>query len=217
MDRTQHWEGVYATGSPSEVSWYQAEATVSLDLMTRVAGPEAAILDVGGGAATLVDGLLGKGYHDVTVLDLAGMALQAARARLGGRAATVRWLVGDVLIHPFPAGSVDIWHDRAVFHFLTDAEDRRRYVAQVVQALRPGGIMVMATFSLEGPTRCSGLDVVRYSPETLQAEFQPGFRLIECREEEHRTPRGQPQQFLYCVFRREVPEGDVREREVRRL
>lgn len=196
-----HWDRVYATRSVTEVSWYQREPQVSLDLIERVA-PEhsAAILDVGGGASTLVDALLARGYTNLSVLDIAAAALAAARDRLGTRAGEVAWLTADVLRHPFAPQHVDVWHDRAVFHFLTEAADRRAYVAQVTTAVRPGGHLIVATFAADGPTQCSGLDVCRYSPDTLAEEFGAGFGLVAQAFEEHITPSGGAQRFQYSVL-----------------
>jgi ubiquinone/menaquinone biosynthesis C-methylase UbiE len=168
MSAKQHWETIYRTKATTEVSWFQREAHVSLDLIRSVAPDlDSAILDVGGGASTLVDGLIERGYRSVTVLDIAPAALAAARERLGPAADGVRWIVADALTHPLPPGSVDVWHDRALFHFLTSADDRRTYVAQVQRAVRPNGHVIVATFAAEGPTRCSGLEVRRYGPTEL--------------------------------------------------
>jgi ubiquinone/menaquinone biosynthesis C-methylase UbiE len=205
MNRERHWESIYRTRPPTEVSWYQPEARVSLELISRVAPQlDEPVLDVGGGASTLVDGLLACGYKDVTVLDLAAAALERAQDRLGERAARVRWIVADVLEAPLPAASCAVWHDRAVFHFLTDARDRARYVAQVQRVVRPGGHVIVASFGPEGPARCSGLEVVRYSPDGLHAEFGPAFRLLESTTENHRTPTGIVQPFVYCLCRVEA-------------
>lgn len=202
MSRKAHWDGIYRSTSPELVSWYQREHAVSLGLIRRaVPDLSAAIIDVGGGASTLVDGLLAAGYHSLTVLDLSGVALAAAQARLGEAAASVVWLEADVLTTPFRPGGFDLWHDRAVFHFLTDPTDRRLYIAQTVLAVRPGGHVLIATFAPDAPPRCSGLEVVRYSPDELVAEFGAGFRLLTSHREEHRTPGGRTQTFIYCLFR----------------
>jgi len=202
MSRREHWESVYRTKAASDVSWYQPEATVSLDLIRRVAPAlDAAIIDVGGGASTLVDGLLDAGYRRLTVLDVAGSALAVARRRLGARARHVTWIEADVLDVPLPAASYAVWHDRAVFHFLTDPADRARYVARVKNAVQPGGHVIVASFAPEGPTRCSGLDVVRYSPDAMHAQFGESFRLLDSVREEHHTPSGATQAFLYCLCR----------------
>lgn len=175
MDPKTHWESVYSTKSPMAVSWFQPEASLSLDFVTAVAPDRAArILDVGGGASRLVDGLLDEGYSRVTVLDIAEPALQHARARLGERAARVRWRAEDILATEFAPGSVDVWHDRAVFHFLTEPPARGRYIAQVRRALSPEGVVIVATFADDGPLRCCGLDVARYSDSGLHAEFGGG-------------------------------------------
>jgi SAM-dependent methyltransferase len=202
MALRDHWDVIYRTHAASDVSWYQPEATVSLALIRRVApNSDWPIIDVGGGASTLVDGLLDAGYSNVTVLDLAGSALAVARGRLGERAERVTWVESDVLAAPLPAAHYVVWHDRAVFHFLTDPRDRARYVAQVRKAVRPGGHVIVGSFAPEGPARCSGLDVVRYSPESMHAQFGDSFRLLDSVREEHHTPSGTTQAFLYCLCR----------------
>ena len=208
MSRQKHWEAIYRSKALTEVSWYQPEARLSLDLIRRVAPQvDTSLLDVGGGASTLVDGLLSAGYRDVSVLDLAPAALTRAQERLGERAAHVRWIVADVLDAPLPAASCAVWHDRAVFHFLTDPRDRARYVAQAQRIVRPGGHIIVASFGPEGPPRCSGLEVVRYSPEGLHTEFGAAFRLLHSAREDHRTPGGSVQAFVYCLCRVE-PRAD---------
>ena len=195
-----HWEQVYSTRSADAVSWYQPHATRSLAWISAAVGTEAAIVDVGGGASRLVDDLLGAGYRDLAVLDRAAAALQVARQRLGADGTKVRWITGDITALPLPANAFALWHDRAAFHFLTDAAARSAYVAQLRRALRPGGHLIIATFGPDGPTRCSGLPVVRYSAPALQAELGENFQLIEQAEETHRTPAGATQQFVYCHF-----------------
>ena len=205
MSREKHWEAIYRSKAPTEVSWYQPEARLSLELIRRVApGLDTSLLDVGGGASTLADGLLSAGYRDVTVLDLAPAALARAQERMGERAAQVRWTVADVLDAPLPAASCAVWHDRAVFHFLTDARDRARYVAQAQRIVRPGGHVIVASFGPEGPSQCSGLEVVRYSAEGLHTEFGAAFRLLDSAKEDHRTPAGTVQPFVYCLCRVET-------------
>lgn len=202
MDAKNHWENIYSSKSATEVSWFQEEAEMSLALITAVApDPTAAILDVGGGASRLVDGLLRKGYGNVTVLDLSSAALEQARARLGEVAAGVKWLEADIRTIGFPEAAIDVWHDRAVFHFLTGEEDRKAYVQQVQRAVRPGGHVLVATFADDGPERCSGLEVARYSPDALHAEFGDAFRLVRSEREEHVTPWGATQRFVYCLCR----------------
>lgn len=199
-----HWETIYRTRNPTLVSWYQFEPRLSLDLVQRVASdPDAPIIDVGAGASMLVDRLLDAGYRDLTALDLAPSALAIAQIRLGARASRVTWVAASVLDVALRPAAYAVWHDRALFHFLTDPDERARYVAQVRRALRPGGHVVVASFGPSGPTRCSGLDVVRYSPEAMHAGFGAGFRLVESVAEEHRTPSGSTQAFTYCVLRLE--------------
>src|SRR3954469_3223916 len=165
QDPARHWQTVYETKAPDEVSWFQREPRLSLSLITRVAPSlHARIIDVGGGASTVVDGLISAGYTNVTVLDLASAALQQARKRLGPDATRVTWSVSDLLNATIAPASIDVWHDRAVFHFMTRAEDRSRYTSQVQRSVRPGGHVLVATFAEDGPPRCSGLDVARYSP-----------------------------------------------------
>ena len=204
MDRKTHWEQIYRTKGPDQVSWFEAEASLSLTLVERaVPDREARIIDVGAGAATLVDGLLAAGYHHITVLDLSAAALAQAQRRLGDRAKRVAWREADVLTGELPAHAFDLWHDRAVFHFLTDATDRARYLAQVRHALRPGGYALVATFAEDGPTRCSGLEVARYSPEALHSEFGDEFQLVTSAHQTHRTPWDARQAFTYCLCRYE--------------
>ena len=201
MKTDQHWEQVYRSRPTTEVSWYRAHLERSLESIRRIApSPNAAILDVGAGASTLVDDLLSAGYTRLTVLDIAASALESTRARLGKRATEVNWLVGNVLDIELPAHHFDVWHDRAVFHFLTSASDRQAYVAQMTAALRPGGHVLIATFGPEGPLRCSGLEVVRYDAQSLSKELGEAFRLIDWTLEHHETPAGATQQFLHALF-----------------
>ncbi len=198
-DRRQHWENVYRSKGVDEVSWFQPHAASSLRLIDATgAGRDARIIDVGGGASVLVDNLLDAGYRHLTVLDLSESALAASRARLGARAQSVRWIAADITRAELPAAHYDVWHDRAVFHFLTDPSDRARYVEQVLKSVKPGGHVIVAAFGPEGPLQCSGLDVVRYSPDALHAEFGPPFRLLRHETERHPTPAGKEQEFVYC-------------------
>jgi 2-polyprenyl-3-methyl-5-hydroxy-6-metoxy-1,4-benzoquinol methylase len=199
MSAEQHWKNVYATKAATAVSWYAPHLARSLQLIEAAAPDrEARIIDVGGGASTLADDLLDSGYHDVTVLDLSEEALETARARVGARASSLTWLSADITTATLPEARYDVWHDRAVFHFLTDAEQRRRYVAQVVRAVKPGGHVIVATFGPDGPERCSGLDVVRYDADGLRAEFGSPFQKIGEARETHTTPWGSEQEFVYC-------------------
>ena len=204
MDPKSHWEHIYRDQPATQVSWYQPHALRSLDLIRRVSPPpNGAIVDVGAGASTLIDDLLDAGYHDLTALDLSATALAEARARLGTRAGNVHWIEADILDATFSKAGYSVWHDRAVFHFLTTPASRSRYVAQVRRTVRPGGFVLVATFADDGPTRCSGLEVDRYSPDALHAEFGAPFRLIASEREEHVTPRGVTQAFVYCLCRME--------------
>jgi len=199
-----HWDKVYETKAPDAVSWYAPHLDESLAYIRRTgAAPSAAIIDVGGGEATLVDDLLEAGYSEVTVLDISQKALEVCRTRLAGRAGRVRWLAADVLAHGFAPRSIDVWHDRAVFHFLTDARQRRTYVEQVMRALKPGGFAIVGAFGPEGPVQCSGLPVARYSSDQLHDEFGGQFRLLDHGTSIHRTPWGAEQQFVYCYCRME--------------
>lgn len=199
MNAREHWEHVYKTKRPDEVSWYRTHLDVSLDLIKRAApNRDAHIIDVGGGESTLVDDLREDNYSNIAVLDISSVALNVARARLGTKAKDVEWLMGDVTSFPLTRHAYDVWHDRAVFHFLTDPTHRRAYVHQVARAMKPGGHVIVATFGPEGPTKCSGLDIVRYAPDALHDEFGAQFELLEHRTELHRTPAGATQQFIYC-------------------
>lgn len=197
-----HWEQVYTSKSSTGVSWYQPHAEQSLALIQATGVPvSATVMDVGGGASTLVDDLLARHYSDLTVLDLSATALQVARQRLGAAAERVQWLVADVTQAVLPAHSVDVWHDRAVFHFLTTAEARAAYVQQVLHAVKPGGHVIVATFAEDGPLQCSGLPVMRYSAAALHAQFGADFALLHHEKEVHATPFGTVQPFVYCYCR----------------
>jgi 2-polyprenyl-3-methyl-5-hydroxy-6-metoxy-1,4-benzoquinol methylase len=200
-DRKAHWEKVYTDKSPLEVSWYQNEPTLSLRLIrnTGLAG-DASIIDVGGGASILVDRLLEQGYHRVAVLDLSAHALDYARQRLGDQAGRVEWIEADVT--EFQAShTFDLWHDRAVFHFLTDPADRANYVDALKRALAPDGHVIIAAFAIGGPTQCSGLDIVQYDAAKLQGELGDAFELVEESGEMHLTPASKEQKFGYFRFR----------------
>lgn len=200
-DRRQHWERVYRAKQPTETSWYQAEPALSLELIGNTgAGVGDGLIDVGGGASLLVDHLLARGYQDLTVLDLSAKSLEHARHRLGPDARRVAWVVADVTEF-VPTRRFAVWHDRAAFHFLTDAADRRRYVQVLEAALEPGGQAIIAAFAPDGPERCSGLDIVRYDADTLAAVLGGRFRLLEERRESHRTPQGREQRFGFYRFR----------------
>ena len=199
MDTQAHWETVFGSKAPDAVSWYRPHLETSLGLIERAAsGKSAAMIDVGGGESTLVDDLLARGYHDVTVLDISATALEVTRQRLGADAERVHWIEADVTRVDLEPRRYEVWHDRAVFHFLTAESDRRAYVQRVAQAVKPGGHVIVSTFGPEGPKKCSGLDVVRYDAEALHQQFGRRFHLVESCQELHRTPFGATQQFLYC-------------------
>jgi SAM-dependent methyltransferase len=206
MSTQTHWESIYSSKAPDAVSWYRPHLDVSLELIERCA-PErsAAIIDVGAGESTLIDDLIVRGYRDLTVLDVSPTAIEATRNRLGAAAEHVRWILGDITQVALPPRSFDVWHDRAVFHFLVDPAQRSAYVRSVLNAVRPGGYVIVGTFGPEGPTKCSGLDVMRYDAESLHHEFGRRFRIEESSKEVHRTPWGSEQQFVYCCCR--VDEG----------
>jgi ubiquinone/menaquinone biosynthesis C-methylase UbiE len=199
-DLKTHWENVYRSKAPDEVSWYRPHLERSVELIQRVATKlSSAIIDVGGGESTLVDDLLGKGYQDLSVLDISQTAIEVAHQRLAELGHRIHWIVGDVTKIELEPQRYDVWHDRAVFHFLTEAQSRIAYLAQVNRAVKPGGYVLVATFGPEGPKKCSGLDVVRYDAESLHGEFGRRFRLVESATELHTTPFGTTQQFLYCL------------------
>jgi 2-polyprenyl-3-methyl-5-hydroxy-6-metoxy-1,4-benzoquinol methylase len=199
VDTKTHWEKVYATKAPEAVSWYRPHLETSLALIERTtAGHSASIIDVGGGESTLVDDLFARGYGNITVLDVSQTAIDVTKKRLGLAAEEIHWLVADVTDAQLERGAYDVWHDRAVFHFLTRSEHRAAYVRQVGHAVKPGGHVIVSTFGPEGPTKCSGLDVIRYDAESLHDQFGVRFRLVESSKELHRTPLGTTQQFLFC-------------------
>jgi SAM-dependent methyltransferase len=203
MDRSGHWQDVYERKQPDEVSWFRPHLELSLGFLREAGLPgDARIVDVGGGASTFVDDLLDDGRSNLAVIDIAPAALAAARARLGERGDGVDWIVGDVTGPLLPEASVDFWHDRAVFHFLVDDEARAAYVRQVDRAVRPGGHVLVATFGLDGPERCSGLPVTRYDAPGIHGVFGAGFERIGQAEEVHDTPWGSQQAFVYCFCRR---------------
>ncbi|MRR51332.1 MAG: class I SAM-dependent methyltransferase [Rhodocyclaceae bacterium] len=203
MTMKNHWEDVYSTKAIDAVSWFQLHAEQSLRLIRDSGlGRDAALIDVGGGASTLVDDLLADGYRHLTVLDLSSAALAAAQRRLGVQVQQVCWLAADVTSANLPEAAYDIWHDRAVFHFLTDPADRIAYVRQVLRAVKPGGHVIVATFAEDGPEQCSGLPVMRYRPDQLHGEFGAPFELLHHEREAHTTPSGVVQQFVYCYCRR---------------
>ena len=202
MDIQTHWEKIYGAKAPDTVSWYRPHLERSLELIQRGATERSAsIIDVGGGESTLVDDLLAQGYQNITVLDISHTAIEQTKKRLGTAAARVHWLATDITVTKLEPNTYDVWHDRAVFHFLTAPGARIAYVRQVAHAVKPEGHVIVSTFGPEGPTKCSGLDVVRYDAQSLHQEFGLHFHLLESSKELHRTPFGTIQQFLYCFCR----------------
>jgi 2-polyprenyl-3-methyl-5-hydroxy-6-metoxy-1,4-benzoquinol methylase len=202
MDTKTHWEKVYKGKAPETVSWYRPHLETSLALIERTgAGFSSSIIDVGGGESTLVDDLTSRGYWNVTVLDISETAINVCKSRIRQAADHVHWLVADVTFAELEPDAYDIWHDRAVFHFLTGMPQRIAYVRNVARSVKRGGHVIVGTFGPEGPTKCSGLDVMRYDADSLHDQFGAKFRLVESSEELHQTPLGGTQQFLYCYCR----------------
>jgi SAM-dependent methyltransferase len=205
-DRRHYWEQVYATRQAEKLGWYKPRLDTSLAwIMALDPDPRAAIIDVGGGASTLVDDLVDEGFESITVLDVADTALQVSRRRLGHQADLVMWLSGDISEYRLPASQFDIWHDRAVLHFLTNPADRDAYVANLRRALKPGGHAIIGLFAPEAPPKCSGLPVQRYDHKALADVLGDAFELLEHRKESHTTPGGVEQMYLYCRFRKSGP------------
>lgn len=205
MDKKAHWENVYSTKPHGQVSWFREHLDNSLRMIVQTGvEKDAAIIDVGGGNSTLVGDLLDAGFIDVAVLDISGTAIEVSKARLGERNNLVNWIEADITNVELAKDHYDVWHDRAVFHFLTASEDRRRYVDLVNRAVKPGGHVIIASFGLAGPMKCSGLDVMRYSPATMHDEFGDEFELISSLDESHRTPFGTTQEFVYCYCRKSI-------------
>lgn len=199
-ERKTHWDQVYQNKSPLEVSWYQKQPTICLDLIEHTGiSKDAALIDVGGGASTLIDHLMAAGYTNLTVLDISAAALAHAQQRMGQQANAVNWIVADVTEFSAPT-KYALWHDRAVFHFLTKQSDRDAYISVLRQSLQPGGHMILAAFGIGGPDKCSGLDIVQYDAEKLSAELGKEFVLQEETAETHQTPDGRPQKFGYFRF-----------------
>ncbi len=198
-----HWETVYETKPTDSVSWYEEAPTQSLALLTRAGlGVGSAVVDVGGGASPLPAALLALGVHQLTVVDISCAALAKAQGDLGALAASVTWIEADVTTLVLPPASVDLWHDRAVFHFLTDDADRARYVSVAARSVKTGGACVIGTFAPDGPSRCSGLAVAQYSPESLAAAFGDAFRLEHGAAHTHVTPSGTAQRFSWVILSR---------------
>ncbi len=203
MSEQEHWERVFLSNPPEKVGWYRPNLETSLNWIKEIlADREALIIDVGGGASTLVDDLLAEGYRSITVADLSKTALELTRKRLGEKADAVTWIAGDITALDLSSSAYDLWHDRAAFHFLTAEDEQQKYLNNLKKALKPSGYLIIATFSPEAPPRCSGLEVERYTPDRLKSFLGPDFMLKRDRKELHVTPGGVEQMYLYCCFQR---------------
>ncbi|MEX1275217.1 MAG: class I SAM-dependent methyltransferase [Bacteroidota bacterium] len=204
---SSHWETIFTKKSPTEVSWYQPHLAVSLRLIRQAApSPHASIIDIGGGDSSLVDDLLSEGCNNVSVLDISEAALSRSKIRLGERSEKVNWIQADITGAALPSHSFDLWHDRAMFHFLIAPELRSAYFRTCRHAVKPGGMLIVATFAPDGPDRCSGLPTMRYGPEELEKTFGSAFRLKETVPERHVTPHGKSQNFIYAVLKKQAED-----------
>ncbi len=199
MDKRQHWENRYSSTKADKLTWYQPKPEQSINWIHRHCAKDQALIDVGAGASTLTDHLLEDGYNNITLLDLSEQSLEESRARLGSKAAAVKWIAADITNWQ-PTEKYDLWHDRAVFHFLTETTDRAAYMQSLATGLKTGGILIMATFAIGGPEKCSGLPIVQYDADKLQTELGSKFLLLESIQENHPTPAGNNQLFNWCVF-----------------
>jgi trans-aconitate methyltransferase len=200
-ERARHWDKVYEQ-EPTQVSWYQPEPTTSLGLIDELGvAPDSSVLDVGGGSSTLVDALLARGFRDLSVLDVSRTALEAARRRLGSAAERISWLHHDVLQWA-PSQRYDLWHDRAVFHFLVEETEQQQYRRLLAHALSRSGAAIVATFAADGPAHCSGLPVARYKQDQLMTALGEGYERVASRREDHTTPAGVVQPFVWIAVRR---------------
>lgn len=199
MDRHEHWNAIYRTKAEDDVSWFESEPQISLELINAASPSHGRVIDVGGGVSHLVDRLVATGFESVTVLDISEIALEHAKSRLGAQAVQVHWVVGDVC-RIAELSHCDVWHDRAVFHFLTDTNDRRKYIDLVNRTVRVGGHVIIGTFAIDGPLKCSGLEVCRYDAAKLSRELGPRFKLVRELPYTHVTPGGTPQKFLFALF-----------------
>lgn len=204
MDKKTHWENVYESKPVNRLGWYKQHLHPSLDWIKELAAEKgSAIIDVGGGASTLVDDLISEGYESITVVDLSGRALEHSKSRLGDKAARVKWIEGDITNTELPANYYALWHDRAVFHFLTDERDRRKYIGKLRNSLAESGYLIIGTFSFDAPPKCSGLPVERYDVEKMKSTLGDEFKLLDSMKELHVTPGGVEQMYLYCKFKRD--------------
>ncbi len=204
MDKKAHWEQVYGSKAQDAVSWYAPHLETSLKLIHQAeVNKNAAIIDIGGGESTLVDDLITEGYQNISVLDISQKAIDVSKERIGNPANKVDWHCSDITQATLPQNYFDVWHDRAVFHFLIEEAQRVKYVEQVKRSVKHGGCVIVSTFGPEGPEQCSGLDVVRYDTDNLHEQFGKSFKLIDSFKEIHKTPMGTTQQFLYSFYKLE--------------
>lgn len=202
LDRVKHWENIYQTKDSKEVSWYQPNPTTSLEFIKQLSIPTTAkIIDIGGGDSFFVDHLIDLGYTDITVLDISATSLDKAKLRLGNRATKVKWIVADVVTFK-PNEQYDFWHDRAAFHFLTQEQEITNYINTIHKSITPNGVLVIGTFSEQGPSKCSGIVVKRYSETTITERFNKFFKKIKCITVDHRTPFNTIQNFIFCSFKK---------------
>jgi 2-polyprenyl-3-methyl-5-hydroxy-6-metoxy-1,4-benzoquinol methylase len=202
MDKKKHWDGIYGEKTFSELTWFQPEAKVSVDLIDKLdLSKESSILDVGGGASTLIDSLIEKEFKKITVLDLSENALKQSQKRIGEKTSYISWCVGDVIDFKFNK-KFDLWHDRAVFHFLTQESEQEKYISNLEASTKRGSHFIISTFAEDGPLKCSGLEIVRYSKDNLVDKFSAHFECIEFKKETHTSPTGMEQKFNYWVFRK---------------
>lgn len=201
-NQKQHWDSIYKKNKPDELSWYQDYPQLSLKLIGKTGvGLDAEIIDIGGGTSKLIGILVDQGFRKLTVLDISSESIEKAKSQFGDKSKQITWIEEDITSFN-PPHSFDIWHDRAVFHFLTNINDRKKYIESVIRAVNSGGHMIISTFGLEGPPKCSGIKVVRYSAESLSEEFGNNFRLVESFSEVHDTPSKVQQNFIYCRFKK---------------
>ena len=202
FDRQKHWDTIYQTKDLKEVSWHQPVPTTSLDFLAQFSIPlYARIIDMGGGDSLLVDHLLDLGYTAVTVLDISAASLDRAKLRLGDRAMKVKWIVADAATFE-PTEHYDFWHDRAAFHFLTQEQEIENYINTIQKSMNPNGVLVLGTFSEQGPKKCSGIDIKQYSETTLTDRLKKFFKKVKCKVINHTTPFGTVQNFVFCSFRK---------------
>ncbi len=202
FDRKEHWEDIYQTKQLNEVSWFQPKPETSLDFFKQFNVPTTAkVIDIGGGDSFLVDHLIELGYQDITVLDISKAALDRAKKRLGSRASQVNWIVADVATFK-PTEKYDFWHDRAAFHFLTQKKEITSYLETIQKHIKSSGILILGTFSDQGPKKCSGIEIKQYSETTMTEKLKMFFEKIQCITVDHKTPSGTSQNFIFCSFRR---------------